>query len=217
MTTQAKAGKPAKKPKKTAAKAKAKDCEAPRPTRTGITIGGPANSPLYSEAIADEICRRLRDGELLKSICRTKGLPSKATVLTWANDTSHPFSDRYARAREIGYAHLAEEILEISDNSEGDFIERPGKDGEMTKVVDHEAIARARLRVNSRKWMLSKMLPRVYGDRLVTELTGKDGGPVEIQASSSAIRERIAERLNRITLAAATAEREANGVVIEGD
>ena len=118
-----------------------------------------------------------------------------------------PFSDRYARAREIGYAHLAEEILEISDNSEGDFIERPGKDGEMTKVVDHEAIARARLRVNSRKWMLSKMLAGVSGDRLVTRLTGKDGGPVEIQASSSAIRERIAERLNRITLAAATGER----------
>ena len=82
------------------------------------------------------------------------------------------------------------------------------------KTVDHEHIARSRLRVDSRKWMLSKMIPKIYGDRLVTELTGKDGGPVEIQAVS-AIRERIAEKLNRIALAAAKGEPQS--VTIEGN
>jgi hypothetical protein len=105
-----------------------------------------------------------------------------STVIAWALDDTHGFAARYARAREVGFTLIAEEILEISDNSSGDFVERPGKDGETTKVVDHEAIARARLRVDSRKWMLSKMLPKIYGDRVVNELVGKDGGPVEVKA-----------------------------------
>ncbi len=111
--------KPARKPKsKTAVKTKV--CEAARPTRTREAVEaaqGPANSYLYSEAIGDEICHRLAEGASLKSICRSQGMPSLGTVITWALDTAHPFADRYARAREIGWRLLAEEILEISDQA----------------------------------------------------------------------------------------------------
>ena len=156
-------------------------CEAARPTRTKAAIAaaqGPANSYLYTEALADEICQRLAEGESLKSICRSKGMPSFATVIAWALDATHPFADRYARAREVGYRVLAEELLEISDNSKGDFAQ--SEDGR--KAVDHEHIARARLRVDTRKWMLAKMLPKIYGDRVLNEHVGKDGGPVEVKA-----------------------------------
>ena len=187
MTTQAKAGKPANKPKTSRAK-KAKACEAPRPTRTKAAIAtaqGPARSYLFSEAIGEEICRRLAAGESLRSICRSEGMPDISTVLKWALDRAHPFARRYAQAREIGYRILAEEILEISDNSRGDFVGRPGKDGETVMVIDHEAVARARLRVDSRKWMLAKMLPKIFGEKIVSEITGKDGGPIEIQPASA--------------------------------
>jgi len=40
-------------------------------------------------------------------------------------------------------------------------------------TVDHEHIQRARLRVDTRKWILSKMLPKVYGDKFQV---GGDGG-----------------------------------------
>jgi hypothetical protein len=82
------------------------------------------------------------------------------------------------RARQIGFTLIADEILEISDAAKGDFIE----DENGGKTVDHEAIARARLRVDSRKWMLSKMLPKIYGDKVVNEVVGRDGGPVEVKA-----------------------------------
>ena len=141
-------------------------------------------------------------------------MPDISTVLKWALDRAHPFAQQYTDAREVGYRLLAEQIIEIADDSRRDFIVREGKDGEETRVVDHDHIARDRLRVDSRKWLLSKMLPKIYGDRLVTELTGKDGGPVEIQAVS-AIRERIAEKLNRIALAAAKGEPQS--VTIEGN
>lgn len=48
--------------------------------------------------------------------------------------------------------------------------------------LSNEAIARNRLRVETRKWMLSKMLPKMYGDKVTTEHTGKGGGPIQLAA-----------------------------------
>jgi hypothetical protein len=100
-------------------------------------------------------------------------MPSMSTVIAWALDNSHGFAARYARAREVGFTLIAEELLEISDNAKGDFTQ----DEDGRKSVDHENIARARLRVDTRKWMLSKMLPRIYGDKVVSELTGRTAAP----------------------------------------
>jgi hypothetical protein len=50
-------------------------------------------------------------------------------------------------------------------------------------VLDMEAVARSRLRIDTRKWLLSKVLPKVYGERIITEITGKDGGAIEMQAT----------------------------------
>jgi hypothetical protein len=172
-----------KKPTATTSPTRAKRCSAPRPTRTKEAIAaaqGPANSYIYTNAIADEICSGLAEGKPLKSICRTKGMPSIATVIAWTLDLSHPFAERYACARDIGYRHLADEILEISDAAKGDFVE----DEDGRKTVDHEAIARARLRVDSRKWLLSKVLPRIYGDRVTTEHTGPNGGAIQVDVQN---------------------------------
>jgi hypothetical protein len=62
-------------------------------------------------------------------------------------------------ARRDGYEHWADEILEISDHVLGS--ENPAE------------VQAARLAVDSRKWLLAKLHPEKYGDRV--ELTGKDG------------------------------------------
>jgi hypothetical protein len=78
------------------------------------------------------------------------------------------------RAREIGYLRLADELLDISDDATNDYmIRKNGDDDE--EVVNHDHIARSRLRVDTRKWLLSKMLPKVFGDKITQEVTGKDG------------------------------------------
>jgi hypothetical protein len=141
--------------------------------------GAPRGSRLYTQELADEICERLANGESLNSIGKTEGFPHATTIYRWALDTEHPFAEKYAQARKIGYAHLAEELLEIADDGSNDFVERKNKDGETFKAVDHDHIARSRLRVDTRKWLLSKMLPKVYGDRI--EHTGEDGAPIKIQ------------------------------------
>lgn len=80
------------------------------------------------------------------------------------------------RARELGYLRMADEILEIADDNASDT--RTDEDG--NEFVNHDVINRARLRVDTRKWMLSKCLPKIFGDKPL-ELTGKDGGAVLIK------------------------------------
>lgn len=69
---------------------------------------------------------------------------------------------RYTRAREERADGIFEDIIDISDNSGNDKI--VNNDG--IEVVNHEAIQRDKLRVDTRKWMLSKMQPKVYGEKV---------------------------------------------------
>jgi hypothetical protein len=75
----------------------------------------------------------------------------------------HPeFAEQYTRAREIQADKLFDEILEIADERETDTILTV--DGR--ELVNHDAIARAKLRVDARKWMAGKLRPKVYGDKI---------------------------------------------------
>jgi hypothetical protein len=115
------------------------------------------------------------------------------------------FSANYARAREIGYEHWADESVEIADNASNDWMERARKDGEIETVLNREHVSRSELRINTRKWMLSKLLPKKFGDRV--ELTGKGGGPIEhrIEDARSRLLARFDEVADRL-LIDATAE-----------
>ncbi len=118
---------------------------------------------LYTDALAAEICRRLAEGETLRSVCRDKAMPDKATVLRWLADKKKAdFREQCVYAREMQADALFDEALEIADDASGDWI--TDKDGK--KVVDHENIQRSRLRVDTRKWAAGKMAPKKYGDKL---------------------------------------------------
>ena len=140
----------------------------------------------FDQTKADTICKRLAEGESLRAICRGEGMPSQATVLNWADEqvSIHPpFIEQYARARLLGYRALAEEIIEIADETGRDTY----TDEDGNERTNHEVVARSRLRVDTRKWMLSKMLPKIYGDKIETTHTGPNGGPVQFQNISRTI------------------------------
>lgn len=135
---------------------------------------------VYTPAIADEIIERVADGESLSSICRDEHMPSRPIVCLWAtgggevgklaergDKTAAAFVDRYARARLLGLDRMAEEVIEISDAPilfEG--------------VPDNALVQQARLRSDNRKWMLSKMLPKQFGDKVTAEITGDPDAPL---------------------------------------
>jgi hypothetical protein len=135
---------------------------------------------IYSEELGAKICEGLREGRTLRSICAAERMPSKTTVLTCAADPNHPFSDHYARAREVGYKQMADDLIDIADGKSVEWTEADAGGGDKPSDHDRDAVQRDRLRVDTRKWLLSKALPKVYGDKIVSELTGKDGGPIEL-------------------------------------
>jgi hypothetical protein len=133
----------------------------------------------YTPEVADFILEKLAEGVSLREICREHDCaPDESTVRKWALDDVEGFAVRYTRAREIGYHSMADEIFDIADDGRNDWMERTNaRTGETDQVPNHENINRSRLRVDSRKWFLSKVLPKIYGDKLA--LTGADGGPME--------------------------------------
>lgn len=132
----------------------------------------------YTQEIADEICQRLAGGESLRTICKDAHLPNRATVHRWLIDNLHGFCDQYTRARDIGLDELADEMLEIADTTEQGVRREDSEEG--YKEVREDMLGHRKLRVDARKWYLSKLAPKKYGDRIATELTGADGGPVQI-------------------------------------
>jgi hypothetical protein len=140
---------------------------------------------IYTEEIGDSICARLADGESLNAICKDDEMPAESTVRSWAIVPEHPISAKYDRARELGYMKMADDLLEISDDGTNDWMVRAGQDGEGTAYsINGEHVSRSKLRVDTRKWLLSKALPKVFGDKLVNEHVGKGGGPIETKEIS---------------------------------
>ena len=134
---------------------------------------------MYTKELAEEVCRLLSEGMPLLKIEKMPGMPNYSTVMKWLW-RDHPekaeFNQMYAQARECQAERMAEEINEIADRSESDYLTNPIT-GE--KRFDKEHVLRSRLRVDARKWTAAKLLPRKYGDRL--ELSGNANDPLVIK------------------------------------
>ena len=146
----------------------------------------------------------MAEGVSLRSICLADDMPDKATVFRWL--AAHKeFRDQYARAREARADAMAEEILEISDDDSDDAITDP--ESGATRL-NTEFVARSRLKVDTRssrlkvdtrKWLMARMAPKVYGDKVSQEVSGPDGGAIkheitEIQLVAVPIPENLGEQ-----------------------
>lgn len=141
--------------------------------------GKPGRPSAYTPELAAKICAALTEGESLRAICRSASFPPESTVRAWALDNAGgTFSAQYSRARELGYSRLAEEILEIADTPK--IGRKIKKNDELIEETIGDMIEHRRLQVDTRKWMLSKMLPKIYGDKLNLEGSGEGGALVVV-------------------------------------
>lgn len=141
----------------------------------------------FTEDIAKSICDRLAHGQSLREICRDDKMPGLTTVMTWLRKHEE-FRAQYTLAREDQADYLFDEIVEIADDGTNDWMLRQHGEGDEAEVPNHEHINRSRLRIDTRKWAASKLSPKKYGERIVNEHTGKDGGPIETADVSDAMR-----------------------------
>lgn len=129
----------------------------------------PGRPSTFTQEIADEIIERLSQGEPLRQICRDDRMPAWQTVYRWKAD-DEAFSRRIAGAREAGFDAIAEECLEIADETAFDTVSTEHGDR-----ANSEWISRSKLRVETRLKLLAKWDPKRYGDKITQEHTNPDG------------------------------------------
>lgn len=115
-------------------------------------------------------------------------LPTYMTVAGWLRG-NEKFQALYAQAKSDQADILAEEMLEIADKATNDWMERNDKDNP-GYTLNGEAVARSRLRIETRKWLAGKLRPKKYGEKIehsgtmgvsvlqdfLSEINGRDTG-----------------------------------------
>lgn len=176
---------------------------APQPAPfVGASVGGaePARAT-FSQELCDAICTALAEGESLRSICQQPGMPHIATVMRWLSDPEkRDFCEQYTRAREAQAETLAEELLAIADEAEYEPIQDPNTGETLAVAFDKTAVARNKLRVETRKWLAARMSPKKYGDKLAVG-GAADLDPIQIAGREMTDAERAVRLVNTLKAA----------------
>lgn len=140
-------------------------------------VGRPTD---YNSEISKKICGELAKGISLRTVCKSSGMPDVSTVFDWIAKHEE-FAKQYARAKEESADALFEETIDIADDARNVII--GGEDR-----ADNARVQVERLRVDTRKWMMSKMKPKKYGDKIDMTTNGKDlPNPIYGSGSTKAI------------------------------
>jgi len=125
-------------------------------------------------AIVDEICEKIISNNIsLRKATEDNRPISKSTFLDWCSENKG-FADQYARAMVARSDAMADEILEIADESANDWQIDPETGKE---YINHEVVQRSRLKIDTRKWLMGKMAPKKYGDKLDVTSAGEQIKP----------------------------------------
>jgi len=123
----------------------------------------------YDEEKANQILALMYEGSSAIKACEKLGVPW-GTLWHWRKD--HPdFAGRYDIAREACLDFWAEQILADAADESRDAPVFNGKGDSPSNT----AVLRDKLKVDAKKWILSKLAPKKYGEKITQELTGKDG------------------------------------------
>jgi len=114
------------------------------------------------ERLFNEILTHIRLGNSLTSTLKLKGMPCDNTFDKWCSESEDRMTD-YVRAREKRAETIFEQILQIADYNGSDLM---GMDDNGKPIINNDVIQRNRLQIDARKWMLGKMQPKKYGDKL---------------------------------------------------
>lgn len=130
----------------------------------------------YTDERADELCTWIATGNSLRSFCKIHGMEAN-TVYRWMRERPD-FQQRYAHAHEDRADSLADEMCDIAD-------EVAANGGSI------EAVQAARLRIDTRKWIASKLRPGRWGEvqapKAQTAVTFKIGLPLMMDRGGGGI------------------------------
>ena len=143
------------------------------------------NVSTYTKEIAQEICERLSDGEPLRQICRSDGMPAWRTVYDWMYKDDAlgaegvGLSAAIAHARDVGYDAIAEDLLNIADTPLIGQEETSSNNG--LTITRKDMLGHRKLQIETRLKLLAKRNPKKYGDRQI--LSGDADNPLIVDTS----------------------------------
>lgn len=119
----------------------------------------------YTKELGDVVCELLAQGISLRTVCLMEGMPTIATAFAWMR-TKDNFLNQYARAKQESADAMAEDILDIAD--ETNQVIKSGAEKKSSAYAQAQ-----RLRVDTRKWLMAKMKPKKYGDTIDVKSGGE--------------------------------------------
>ena len=130
---------------------------------------GSKRSEAERKQIADVVCEAMRGGLSMRKACIEAEI-SVSCFMVWVAE-DEKIQEQYACAREALIDKIADETIDIADEPVG-----------MTDngATDSGAVAKQRLQVDTRKWLLSKLAPKKYGEKVENTMLGPDGGPMQM-------------------------------------
>lgn len=146
----------------------------------------PARPAQYSFELSETICERITQGQSTSEVVRDPAMPTWGTLARWRRE-HEDFNRRYTIARQSCCELWADEIIEISDDATNDYVTRVNAKGHVRTVFDRESFERSRLRADNRKWVVSKLMRHVYGDKSEVELRTPDGINVKVEERNQLI------------------------------
>jgi hypothetical protein len=137
----------------------------PPPSPAEPISGGHEDRPAtgrFTPEVGDRFCQKVATSkQSLRTICAMDGMPSVTTILRWLRERPD-FREEYRIAKQEQAELMVEEILEIADDGSNDT--RTDEKGR--EIVCTDVLQRSKLRVDARKWLASKLLPKKYGDKV---------------------------------------------------
>lgn len=133
----------------------------------------------YTPELAEAICDKIANREPVHQFAGKDGFPSETTIYRWlADDSKKEFREMYTHARERAGHRFAHAALDIADKTGRPEVDSDGNVTVLTPDV-------ARVKIDTLKWAAGKFAGRVYGDKIQQEVTGANGGALEIKLTKA--------------------------------
>lgn len=130
----------------------------------------------------EEIMERIARGESVTSIGKESHMPAAATIWHWIRK-NEDFARLYHEAKKLQMDMYAEDIINIADDSVGDIRLAYDKFGNRVPEVNFEAVKRSELRVKARQWLMERLAPKKYNERVLVEAGSADAQAPRINAT----------------------------------
>jgi len=109
----------------------------------------------YTKEHFDEMCALVSEGMSIRKVLDLGKMPTSRTFYKWLRQYPE-LNQQYARAKEDRCDFYVDQLVDIADDD---------------TVKTGDQIQKAKLRIDTRKWIACKLHPRNYGDQAVNNIT----------------------------------------------